>query len=393
MVGSRFEQEANNGVSHFLEHMLYRGTQTYPTAHDVALAFESQGGSLVATTSSDTGTLHVGMPPRNFEAVLPLFAEVFSAPVFSAINVERGIVREEILEGLDDEGRCICSEDLIRAALFDGHSLGQPISGTLEQLARFDVKGLRQHHERFYCGANTVFAVAGPIDPERVLVQLEDAFSSLPAGKQPTIEAPKVPCGPGFQRVLHRASQTEVTLGFRAPGFVSPDEPAMDLLARVLDDGMATRLYHRLCDERGLCYDVSGDFESYADSGLLELGAETGHGRVVQVVEQLLAIITELRTEGPTREELAAAKSRYRWQLEAMLDSPTQVAEFFLSEELLETRRHPLEREAQLSAVDTGQLQEVANRWLTPQQAQLVLVGYPKKAVLAKVEALLQAFA
>ena len=102
-TGGRHEEAGVAGISHFLEHMLYRGTKEHPSAHELALAFESFGGSLMATTSSDTGTLEVSVPPAHLKDVMPLFAEVFKAPSFSAIDIERGIVTEEILEGLEGE--------------------------------------------------------------------------------------------------------------------------------------------------------------------------------------------------------------------------------------------------------------------------------------------------
>src|SRR5690606_22105409 len=110
------------------------------SAHELAVAFERLGGSLVATTSSDTGTLEVTAPPHNLQSLVPLFAEVLKAPALNGIDTERGIVREEILESLDDDGNCIGSDDLIRRLLFPNHPLGQPISGTLAQLANFTVE-------------------------------------------------------------------------------------------------------------------------------------------------------------------------------------------------------------------------------------------------------------
>jgi predicted Zn-dependent peptidase len=392
LIGSRFEDASNNGISHFLEHMLYRGTEDHPSAHDLAVAFERLGGSLVATTSSEMGTLEVSIPPVSFDAVLPLFRDAYAAPAFSAIDVERGIVREEILESLDERGDCISPDDLIRRLLFQEHPLGQPISGTLAQLASFTVEGLRGHHERFYTGCNTVFAVVGPVDVNRTLAQLESAFSPLAAGTPPTVQPPAALVGPCLQRVSHRASQTEVTLGFRAPGARAADEPSMDLLSRILDDGMATRLYHRLCDENGLCYDVSGGYESYSDSGLLELTAETGHERVAQVVKELLNIVSDLRERGPSEEELRSAQQRYRWQLESMLDSPPSIAEFFLSEELSGSARSPLEREADLLRVSVRDVQAAANQWLTRSNLGLVLVGVPKKSELSRVSELIDRF-
>ena len=155
-TGSRFESREENGISHFLEHMLYRGTPTYPTAHDQALAFESLGGTLVGATAKDFGSLLIAMPPERFLDVLPLLSEVYQEPIFGGIDIERSIVREEILEGLDDAGNLIDANDLIAALAFPDHPLGFPITGLAERLESFDTTRLRRHHQRYYSGATTV---------------------------------------------------------------------------------------------------------------------------------------------------------------------------------------------------------------------------------------------
>src|SRR5262245_11577036 len=149
-VGSRFETAEDNGISHFLEHMVFRGTPSLPSAHDQALAFERLGATLYAATHVDHGVMTVSVPPANLDRVLALLGEVAVAPRFTDIEVERGIVREEILEDLDDEGRDIDADNLARALIYEHHPLGFTITGGLETLSRFDERMLRAHHGRHY---------------------------------------------------------------------------------------------------------------------------------------------------------------------------------------------------------------------------------------------------
>src|SRR6187431_2504677 len=114
-IGSRFESLEDNGISHFLEHMLYRGTPNYPSAHEQALAFETLGGTLQAATAKDFGSLQIAMPPERFSDVLPLLSEVYQQPLMGGIEIERGIVHEEILESLDEGGNLIDADDLLGA--------------------------------------------------------------------------------------------------------------------------------------------------------------------------------------------------------------------------------------------------------------------------------------
>ena len=166
-VGSRFETRETNGLSHFLEHMVFRGTKSLPSAHAQALAFERLGGTLYAATHVDHGVMSISVPPRNFEAVIELLGEVTTTPRFTEIEIERGIVREEILEDLDDDGREIDADNLSRALMYERHPLGYTITGGLDSLARFDEPMLRAHHARHYTAANAVLCLAGNLDVDR----------------------------------------------------------------------------------------------------------------------------------------------------------------------------------------------------------------------------------
>ena len=125
-IGSRFESAADNGISHFLEHMLHRGTERYPSAHALAFAFETLGGALSAMTYVDHGALSLGAPPENLSELVRILAEVLLQPIFSGLDVEKGIVREEILESLDEDGRSVDADTLLRALAFPNHPLGFP---------------------------------------------------------------------------------------------------------------------------------------------------------------------------------------------------------------------------------------------------------------------------
>jgi predicted Zn-dependent peptidase len=385
-VGSRFEHREHNGISHFLEHMLYRGTPRHPSAHEQALAFERLGGTLVAATYVDHGSLAIGVPPENFVAVLDLFAEVFQEPLIDAIDIERGIVHEEILEDLDDAGHQVDADNLVRELSFGDHALGFPITGTLEQLERFDRAALIAHHRAFYTASGTVVTIAGPIAAEEALAAVQSRFGQLPLGTAPSSESPVRQNQPRFRYVRHSSSQTALRLAFRAPGEHDPREPSIEMLLRVMDDGMSTRLYHHICDARGLCYDVGAGYEAYADSGLFELAAETAHERAEAVASELAKIVHELAEHGPTADELDKAKARYRWQLDAMLDHPDEMCEFYALGELTGVARTPRERLTQLSSVTAANVRDAAQDIFRPEQMSLVAVGLLSRRSRAALE-------
>jgi predicted Zn-dependent peptidase len=391
-VGSRFETPFSNGLSHFLEHMMFRGTPSHPTAHDVALVFERWGGILAASTAADIGDWWVGVPAVNFERILRPFGEVLTAPLFNGIEVERGIVREEILETLDESGNCVEPADLVRQLVFGDHPLGMPITGSVQQVESFTESQLREHHRQFYSGGAFTTISVGPLPPDRVIEQLSEVFGALPSGAAPVVTPPEAQAGRRFKYVSHRSSQSRVCVAFRAPASFSTEEPAMDLLMRVLDDGMATRLYHRICDQLGLCYDVSGDYEAYLDAGLVELSAETGHERAAEVLRELLTLAQQLKQELVPSDELERCQLRFRWQMESALDSPGELAEYLALESRSPRPRTPSERIQMISELTPNDVQRVAQRWFTPDNLSVVVVGAQSKPNQRRLQALVDAF-
>jgi predicted Zn-dependent peptidase len=372
-VGSRYEATGDNGICHFLEHMLHRGTANHPSAHDQALAFERLGATLGAATYADHGVLSAVVPPSSLNQVLELLAEVCRAPIFDAIDVERGIVREEILESLDAHGRRTAPDDLLREVVFPGHPLGFPITGTLKTLARFDRRELERCHGRHYT-SELVVTIAGAFSARGLRRRVERSFR-LPPGRAPRVRPPRPLRGPALRHVREASSQTAVRFGFRAPGLTDRAEPATELLLRVIDDGTSTRLYHRLCDERGLCYDVSALYEPHADVGLLELAADCSHEHTVEVAEELVAICSDLKLRGPRDDELDKARARMAWQLDAMGDAPAEVAAFYGFAELFDLPRTPRERLAEFAALTPAAVRTAARRIFRPETLALLTVG------------------
>jgi predicted Zn-dependent peptidase len=387
-VGSRFEAPGENGISHFLEHMLYRGTPRFPSAHDQALAFEALGGTLQAATAKDYGSMQISMPPERFLDVLPLVSEVYQEPIWSGIEIERGIVQEEILETLDEAGNLVDADDLLGSVAFPGHPLGLPITGLPEQVRSFDPERLRRHHDAFYVGQGTALVAAGPFDPNMVLRELERLFGNLKPGTRLEVRAPSAQSAPAFKFVAHGASQTALRIGFRAPSFLDPREPATQLCVRLLDDGLSTRLYEHICDRRGLCYDVAGYYEAYEDVGLVDLSADSANERAPEVLEELFNVVRRLRDDGPSDAELEKAKRRHNWQLGMILDDPEEIASHFAMGELSGTREHPAERRDQLAAVTRDQVITAARELFVPAGLNVVAVGAQNKKNREKLKQL-----
>lgn len=375
-VGSRFETEETNGLSHFLEHMLYRGTPSLRSAHEVNLAFEELGGFLYAATHVDFGVFSVTLPPESVAAASRLFGEVMRAPIFSDIDVEKGIVCEEILEDLDDEGRQVDADNLSRALIYPKHPLGFTITGDARNVRSFTEAHLRAHHAKHYTAANAVAVFSGAVSASEAFDLAAEAFGALPRGERVRADCPvHTQKKPRLKVQPNVSSQTELRLSFRAPGERAPERPALDMLMRILDDGMSTRLYHRICDTKGLCYDVSASYDGYEDDGVLDLAAGVQHARAATVTEELLALLGELATSGPSARELEKARRRAAWDTRAMKDSPEDLGGYFgcgLLFDRFDTPEQLLEKHLAVTADEIGALAATLAR---PERLNAVAVG------------------
>jgi predicted Zn-dependent peptidase len=170
-------------------------------------------------------------------------------------------------------------------------------------------------------------------------------------------------------------TQTALRVAFRAPSERDALEPATELLLRTLDDGMSTRLYHQVCDERGLAYDVSASYEAFDDSGLFTLAGESAHASAERLLRAFFEVLRGLRDEGPTAAELDKAKRRFAWQMRSVLDDPGELASYLGLAELTGTARTPAERERQLQQVTEEAVREAAQRVFRPSELSVAAVG------------------
>jgi len=392
-VGSRHETRGTNGISHFLEHMLFRGTKRRPTASEFNHGIESLGGTLTAATHGDFTRFELTVPPDALAAGCVELGEVFTSAVFSDRDVEKGIVREEILEDLDEDGRDVNADNLCRARVFNHHPLGFPITGTARNLERFNERHLRAHLERHYVARNMVVSVTGPLPHRAMLRAIERGFADLTPGA-PT---PASVFRTRQQRArVHEASnagsQTTVRIAFPTPGQRSPHARALELLMRVLDDGMSTRLHRRICDERGLAYEVSAGIELFDDAGVMDVASCVAHSSLPSLVGEVLSILADLSVEGPTRAEVEKAHRRYAFDLDVLEDDAHALGDFYGAAELFDLRQTPGERRRQILALTAQDLRRAARLIFNPSRLNLVLVGTLDDAIRAEVRGLVRKF-
>ena len=375
-VGSRFETPKLNGISHFLEHMLYRGTPRLPRAHDVNLAVESLGGYLYAATQVDFGVYSITLPAETLAPTTELFGEVLMQPTFVDMDIEKEIVCEEILEDLDDDGRQIDADNLSRQLIYPDHPLGWTITGDEKRVRSFTKAMCQEHHARHYNAANSVLVFSGNVKPDEALELANRHFSAMPAGTRVT-SAPPVhkQSKPRFDLVDNVSSQTELRVCFRAVPDKLKHRSTMDMMLRLLDDGMSTRLYHRVVDDKGLCYDVSASYDGYDDDGILDFAAGVQHARAAKVATEITGLVKDLAASGPSVVELEKARRRHRWDMRGMMDSPEELAGFYAAGILFDRSETIEERLANNAAVSAQDIRDLAGLIGTPDRLNVTAVG------------------
>lgn len=387
--GSRYESEETNGLSHFLEHMLYRGSQEHPDAHELNLAIESLGGTLDAATHVDFTSYDLSLPVESSEAGLSLFAELLQRPLLRDLRVEKEILREEILEDLNEDGEEIDVDNVSRQLLFREHPLGYSILGPIENIERFGREDLRRHHQAHYTAANSVLCVAGAFDVERISDALRRDFAEMPRGKVVCASPPDTAqVSSRFRYVHDPGSQTDVRVSFHTPGVCAEDASALLLLARILDDGLSTRVHQLICEQRGLAYDAFAGPDLFEECGVLDFGSSVDHRKVLPLLDATFELLAGLKEQEPSKAEIDKAKRRYLWDLRTVLDD-TEGATQFVGPNALFGLAEDLQGSGRLiTKVSTDELRKVVQSYLRPEQAYITCVGSLSDTQLARIEAL-----
>ena len=331
-VGSRFESTTDNGLSHFVEHMLFRGTESFPNSLALNTAVEELGATLNAETGRDYTLFSMSVEPDRVPAALQIFAELLGRPRFSDIELERALVLEEINEDYDEHGVEINADDIARGMLFEGHPLGQRIIGPRENVERFTQADVQRHFATFYGAGNALLCVAGPVHHDAVVRHAQSSVGGLPRGPSGLLATPVTNhqfVGPLLRHVPDRGSQTSLSILFRGMPELDPSYLAMATMLRILDDGMSTRLHYQLADQKGLAYSIHAGIEPLADVAVFEIAGATANNKVAQLVTEVAAVLQGLCAGDVTERELAKARVRYRYETLASIDDAGSMASWF----------------------------------------------------------------
>jgi len=305
-VGSRDEPDELAGASHFLEHLLFKGTDRR-SAKEIAVAVDAVGGEMNAFTTREHTAYYTRLPVGELDFGLDLLADVVAGPAFRPpeVDAEREVILEEIL--MNDDAPDDVVHTRLLESVFPEHPLGRETLGTEATIEHMERDAIAAFHAHWYLPANLVVAAAGALDHDRVVDQIASFLTDREVGSRPQRAAPFEPPRP--LSVVHRPTeQAHVAMAWRGVAQRDPDRYALSVANQILGGGMSSRLFQEVREERGLAYTVFTAPSSYADSGVLVLYAGTAPARLGELLEVVGDVIDGLLTDGITEDELETAK-------------------------------------------------------------------------------------
>lgn len=367
-VGSRHEARGQEGIAHFIEHMVFKGT-TRRDARQISLDAEGAGGQLNAFTSED----HTAYEARGPAEIFPLLAEILADLVWNPtfpnteIDRERDVILDEILTYRESPADHI--GDLASKAMWGSHPLGHPITGSEESLANMNRERLLEFSNIHYRSPQAVIAVAGPLGAAEVLRMLD---TLIPAPSAVPAPAPVPFDLANFHphELVERRRDTEqcqLSLGYHTPGRSAAERHALRLLSLILGEPMSSRLFQELREMRGLCYQVSTDVSLFAETGTFEISLATDPQQRAACLAIIEEQIQQLAQHGPSEAELAAAKRFAAGQSRLAFESSAAHMAWVAEALLFHDRLVPIdEARANLEEVTAQQVQQAAAAFLTP---------------------------
>ncbi|MEZ4599254.1 MAG: pitrilysin family protein [Syntrophotaleaceae bacterium] len=317
--GSRHEKEGQGGISHFVEHLLFKGTSRR-TAQDIAKEIDSVGGVLNAFTSQEYSCFYAKVAGRKLPLALDLLNDILLHSVFDLdeIEKERRVILQEILMVEDTPDELV--HELFFHALWPDHPLGRPILGTLESVKNLDRKALRNLLKNHYCGSNILVCAAGNVNHDDVVSEIRRGFDKLPPGKKILTSPPKT-VRHTVRTQKKELEQVHICLGSTALPQGHPDRYACQLLNTALGGSMSSRLFQKLREQRGLAYSVYSYLNSYSDSGALIIYAGTSPEDAPHACGIILKELHQITEHPLSAEELTAAKEHLKGQFLLSLEN------------------------------------------------------------------------
>jgi predicted Zn-dependent peptidase len=392
-VGGRNDPPGREGLSHFLEHILFRGTAEFPSSLAIESAFEAVGGAPNAATDAESTYYYSRVHPDSVKRGMEIFASMLTKPLLQGIDIEKRIIAEEAREDLNEQGEEVNPDTIVSRLLWPRHPLGMPTIGTLESINAIDRDDLEKHLQSYYVPSNAVLVVSGPVKNIAVLAAARECFGAWGDVKIPAVTlvtlrqfTPQIRC------VQDSDSQMNLQVAFL--GFARDDHRFMALrfLRRILAGGGSSRLHLRLREELGIIYSVDGAIGAYDETGCLAFDLSTAPDTLLHAVEAALAELLRITTTPVPADELERIRTSYIFDLEFSRDSAYEMGGRYGWGELMGVVRSIEEDQSEARRITAADLQETAQALFDPNNLRLVAVGPWKRGMKKSLRHLVKMF-
>jgi predicted Zn-dependent peptidase len=376
-TGSKYEIKEKNGLSHFFEHMCFKGTKRRPKQTDISEQFDSLGANFNAFTSQEYTGYYATFAPKSVDPALDILADMYLNSQFpeAEIDKERGVIMEEINMYEDLPMRNVGG--LLMSTIYGDQPAGWQILGTKETVGAIRRQDFLDYQRENYRASATVVVVAGKFNETAIVKKLTRQFVALPAGVKPKkLLTKEEQTRPQAAFKFKQSDQTHLCFGLRGYSVVDSRHYATEMLAAILGGGMSSRLFRKIRDELGAAYYVRANNDAYTDHGLIEIAVGADNRRAEEIVKVILAELDCLRQKLVSVAELERVKESMLGGLSLSLETSSGLANFYAGSEVLEGKLwSPAAVAKKIRAVTTAEIRAVAREVIVNDRLNLALIG------------------
>jgi predicted Zn-dependent peptidase len=362
-AGSRYETRDENGISHFLEHMFFKGTENRPESHIVSTELDSLGAESNAFTGYEYTAYYGKAQADKADDILEILADIYKNPLLpkEEIKKEAGVITEEIRMYKDLPMRVV--HDNFQKHMFGDTPLGRTVLGTEENVNSFQRSDFLDYKNKYYNTNNTAVIISGGVDPSDVLTKIKQHFSRIESSEasQPETAQPDPDSHVQFQ--CKDTDQAHLIIGSPAASRHSEKLPAVEILSTIVGCGMSSRLFKQLRNEMGVCYYVRSSADYFTDTGLFKVSTGVDTDRVTEVVDVITDTIQNIANNGVNKKELAKAREYGAGNYLRSNETTDQIASNIAKQTVLDDKLEmPTERTEKLRSVSASDVQEMAQK-------------------------------
>lgn len=376
-AGSEYETKEKNGISHFLEHMFFKGTKTRPSSLHIAKEFDSVGAENNAFTSREYTGYWAKSDVKHIDKILDIISDMYLNPIFPEIEMEKekGVIIEEINMYEDVPQRKVYQ--VLADLMYGDQPAGWPVIGPAENIKSMKIEDFHKYRKQHYIAPKTLVLVSGDVVASDVFKKIEKSFKDLNSGKvikkKKAIEKQIVP---QIKIKEKDSGQAHMVMGIRTFSMYDKRWAAQRLLSAILGNGAGSRLYQKMREHLGICYYIGSGNNYYADRGFLSISAGVDKNRAEEAVRGIVEELKKIRDEKVTAEELKIAKDYVVGHMYLGLESSDDWADYYGSQEIMREKiMDPKEMEKEIRAVTAGDIQKVAKFIMQDKKLNLAIVG------------------